>query len=223
MSPWQWAWFIPVVIIAVVFALAPLLGLVAVSGGGRFATAAAERPLAETAPFAGVFFLCAVVALVVLIVLWIVRGKPGVARGFGLYTFVFASLTLAGLLLRGPEESVNMVWSIPVAIAAGLGGVLTVLLFVDWVRRLRADAARKPGDPPVLSPQAAALKEQLQSRLAHLSGSERDAVKSDLDAAIQDLEQRGLITPAEAERAHSTELGGLAIRMGSSSATSRSR
>ena len=206
-------WFVPLVVVVLCVALAPLAGAVILSNGGRWATAARASDPATTIPASGILFGAAAVAMIVLVVHWIVSKESTLVRGFGLYTALCAAGALVAIDRLGEEHEVAsyQLWRIPVAVAAVLGGILGVLLIVDRLTRGR----RRTSAPAGLSAAQSELLDARRERVAQLPEAVRDAVRRDLDAAVQDLERRGLITVADAELARSAELGGLALRMAS--------
>lgn len=220
-KPQLWV-LIPLVIVVAFFALTPIMGFVILSEGGRFATAARDSDPSKTIPWAGVFFACAAVALVVLVIAWIVTKKPMAARGFGLYTAIFAIIALFGIYRRGREHSVENyeLWSIPVWVAAVLGSILAVLYVIAGIQRLlKQDGRRSPRSGRSEERDRAQL-EQRRQRITALTPEQRRAVREDLDAAVHELASRKLISPEQEERALSAELGALAFEM---NATARSR
>lgn len=206
---------IPAVIVVAYFALTPIMGFVILSDGGRFATAARDSDPNRTIPWAGVFFASAAVALIALVVSWIVTKKPAGARGFGLYTAFFAIIALVGIHRKGAENSVDNyeLWSIPVWIAAGLGSILGILYLVAAFQKLLKQEGARRARPTRISDREMTELEQRRGRIAALSEEERRAVRADIEAAVHELTARELISPEQAERALSAELGALAVEM----------
>lgn len=205
----RWLMGVGLLVAAVVFG-SPIWGYVAVAAdGSRFATAARDSDPGSTIPVAGAFFGCALVALLAMIVTWFVRGRrkaAGPELGFASLTLVLGSMTALSVWRRGESAGVDdwQLWIIPIIVATVVGGVHALVLLIS---RLRHEANSR------LSFADADLLELRRERAAELDSAEQAAIRADLEAAITDLEQRGLISGTVAERARRAELGALALAM----------
>ncbi|PWB97479.1 hypothetical protein DF220_06275 [Salinibacterium hongtaonis] len=217
---WQLVLAVPIVLAMGFSMLLPILGVSAIAVG-RFQNY--EAPPEEMIPLAGLFYLSTAIALLAWIVIWFMgdRRRSGVALTFSVMTVVLGALTGITMSERGTESSVASweSWIVPVVAAIGLAAVLAMLQLFARSKKSGASLDQSSGLPPN---KLAELKAR-RDAVSDLAETDRLAIKRDLDAAVSDLEQRGLVTAADAERARGTELGGLALRMGSSSATSPSR
>ncbi|AWB90016.1 hypothetical protein C2138_11105 [Salinibacterium hongtaonis] len=213
---WQLVLAVPIVLAMGFSMLLPILGVSAIAVG-RFQNY--EAPPEEMIPLAGLFYLGTAIALLAWIVIWFMgdRRRSGVALTFSVMTVVLGALTGITMSERGTESSVASweSWIIPVVAAIGLAAVLAMLQLFARSKKSGASLDQSSGLPPN---KLAELKAR-RDAVSDLAETDRLAIKRDLDAAVSDLEQRGLITAADAERARGTELGGLALRMGSSSVT----
>ena len=207
---WNLIWGIPLVILYFFSYLAPIWGTAAISAN-RFQS---YRPDAEdTIPLSGTLFIFALALLVVSIVHWTIKGRP--RNGFyevqAALAFTLGGLSAAAVRMNGINESVDswQTWIIPILASVLLGIVFFVLLLVA---RFTGTRSRPDGESSLPRNKVQLLK-QRRDQVAQLSETERSAIARDLESAISDLERRGLISAAEAERARGTELGGLALRM----------
>lgn len=215
-APWEWPLLIGAVLVAAVAFGSPIWGYVAIAADdSRFARAAPDSDPNSTIPVAGAFFACAFIVLVALIVAWFARRRPksaGFELGFAGVTLVLGAMTALAVWRKGVEADVVtwQMWIIPVVAATVLSGIYT---FALTVRRLRHQSNSK------LSFDDADLLEASQRCAAELDSAEQADIRADLDAAIADLEQRGIITRTVAEQARQVELGGLALNMKSGGST----
>jgi hypothetical protein len=207
---WQVLLAIPIAIVMVLSMLAPILGVAAIARG-RFQEF--EAPPEEMIPLAGLFYAWAAVALVVWLISWMLASRQysGVAATFAVMTVVLGVLTAITMADRGVDDAVPgwEAWLVPVIAATVIGAVFAIALVVAKSR----GRAPKQDSGSDLPPNKLAQLQARRSAVAELGEADRLAITSDLEAAIADLERRGLIDSATAERARSTELGGLALRM----------
>lgn len=207
---WQVFLAIPLAILMVISMLTPILGVAAIARG-RFQNF--EAPAEDMIPLAGIFYAWAAGTLLVWIIVWMLadRRYSGIATTFAVMTIVLGVLTAVAMADRAADSAVDgwRSWLIPVIAAIVLGALFTTAMAVA---RSRSRAAKHGGDASL----PANLLARLQARrdaVAELSEADRLAIKRDLDAATLDLERRGLISAEDAERARTTDLGGLALRM----------
>jgi hypothetical protein len=171
----------------------------------------------ETIPLSGTLFLFALLLLVVSFGHWIITGR----RRNGFYEVQAAlALTLGGLSaaavrMNGLDKEIDswQTWIIPIIVTVVLATVFLVLLVIARVSQ-GARAKSKPRDEgdDVPSNKIELLKRR-RERVAALSDAERASIARDIVSSIIDLEQRGLISAHEAERARGAELAALALRM----------
>ncbi|MCW4384965.1 hypothetical protein OH146_04165 [Salinibacterium sp. SYSU T00001] len=200
---------VPISVIAAVVLGSPIWGYVAIAAdGSRFATAAPDSDPAATIPVAGSMFLATFLSLAILAIAWLVGGRrfDGFTFGYSLVALVLALMASLSISARGRAAEVASweFWVIPPIASAALGALLALVMFVLRLRHQASDS---------LSFKAANLLADRRDRLASISADETARIRSDLEAAIADLEQRGVITPATAARAREIELGGLGLRM----------
>jgi hypothetical protein len=213
-SKWNLIWGIPLVILYFFCYLAPIWGTAAISVS-RFQTYRQDPE--ETIPLSGTLFLFALLLLVVSFGHWIITGR----RRNGFYEVQAAlALTLGGLSaaavrMNGLDKEIDswQTWIIPIIVTVVLATVFLVLLVIARVSQ-GARAKSKPRDEgdDVPSNKIELLKRR-RERVAALSDAERASIARDIVSSIIDLEQRGLISAHEAERARGAELGALALRM----------
>lgn len=195
--------------------LAPVLGLAAVSEG-RFTV---RSPDYDTMiPVAGVLYSVTLVVVAGLLVRWLVRrpSRDGFAATYSGMTMVLGAPTAGLVATRGAEHSVAgwAPWVVPVVAAVVVAVVLAAVLSVHAIRRdLRSPRAGAADRSVRLSAKQRAALERRRERVAALPDAERVEIRADVDASIAHLEQRGLITAAEADRARGVELGGLGMLM----------
>ncbi|MDQ1104289.1 hypothetical protein [Nocardioides zeae] len=161
------------------------------AGYGAPSAAVADRWAAVAATVGGLALLARTAS-------WVVTRAAGRwPRAYDLVVAVVAVVALHGLVSLGWMVSTQR-WTpavvVPVALSLALAVVAGVL--VGTGRSPLDGPASAPGDPRRL---AAALPEREQVR-----------VRRDLDAALDELERRGLASPATLARARAAELGGLA-------------
>ncbi|WP_152650323.1 hypothetical protein [Demequina aestuarii] len=204
-------WAIPAVIVYLAAYLAPVWGLASVYTG-RIASAAPD-PDPETAiPRSGVFFLIAAGLMLISIVHWLVSGR----RRNGLYqTQAALSLVLgpasafqAMVLARDEDVSGWEQWLIPSLGAAVLGGMFLIAHHILGVAKEPRDGGE--GGEPV---SVASEQDKRRQQVAKLSVAQQESMRSDLDAAVDDLERRRVIASADANHARRADLGDLTRHM----------
>lgn len=215
---WNLIWGIPLVIFYFFCYLAPIWGTAAISVS-RFQTYRQDPE--ETIPLSGTLFVFALALLLVSIVHWLVKGRP--RNGFyevqAALAFTLGGLSAAAVRMNGLNHSVESwrTWIIPIIVTIVLAVIFFVLLRIARASEIRR--SRSDGDGG-LPPNKIQLLKQRREQIALLSDSVQSAIRSDLESAITDLERRDLISAADAERARAAELGGLALRMPRTSASS---
>lgn len=207
---WKFGLAIPFFIGAAYFFIAPIAGF-AVLASGRFQEY--RTPSESVIPLSGFFFGCAAVYLLGWLIAWFVTGRrhTGIGLTYSLMTTVLGVIAAFALASAGQRESVDgwQVWVAVVWAAVGLAVVFAGLQFLSRVRSRPADS----GGGDELPPNMVAQLHTRRAAVAQLSEADRLAIKRDLDDAVLDLERRGLIGAEVSERARTTDLGGLALRM----------
>lgn len=207
---WQLFLAASIALVMVLSMLFPILGVAAIARG-RFQNY--EAPPEEMIPLAGLFYLATLIALLVWIVIWFLgdRRSSGAALTFSVMTVILGALTAVTMSDRGMESSVDSweSWIVPVVAAIGLAAVFAILQVFAKSKKSQVKIDPESGLPPT---KLAELKAR-RAAVSDLAETDRLAIKRDLDAAVLDLEARGLITASDADRARSTELGGLALRL----------
>ncbi|MGV9194899.1 hypothetical protein ACQ143_11205 [Microbacterium sp. MC2] len=197
-------------ILAVIAAVAPLAGYGALVGDRfQFYVMPAERAV----PFSGVSYAIAVVALVVALVVWLARGArwSPLLLGFA----AVAALCAAGSSWTMPgvaEDAGYADWrGWHVVVLACLVVALVIMVAVAARFRVRG------GDEPEETTAGPVTVGTVHERLAALSREERDAIRTDRDAALEVLHERGLLDAQLLERARDRELGTLYLLDGTGS------
>ncbi|QEE62106.1 hypothetical protein FVA74_11395 [Salinibacterium sp. dk2585] len=212
----DWFLTVPLFIIVAAAVGSPIWGFVAIAAdGSRFATAARDSDPATTIPVAGAFFACALLVLLSLMIAWLVRGRPraaGFEFGYSVITLILSIMAAFSISRRGEMGGVEGwdLWVLPAVACIIVGGLFA---FVLSVIRLRHQAAS------TLSFENADLLESRTEKAKELSDTERAAIRADLDAAIADLEERGIICATTAERARRAPLGGLSLTLADGATT----
>ena len=214
-NKWNLIWGIPLVILYFFCYLAPILGTAAISVS-RFQTY--QQDAAKRIPLSGTLFVFALFLLVISFVHWLFTGR----RRNGFYemqaglALVLGGLSAVSIRMFGLNESVDswQKWIIPVLATVALAAVFLGFLVVAHISQ-GAQVRSKSGDGTggVLPRNKIELLKRRREQIAQLSEGEQAAVKRDIDVSIGDLERRGLISGAEADRARGAELGALALRM----------
>ena len=176
----------------------------AILSDGRFQTS--EPDPEPVLPIAGLFFIWTVFSLIVSVVHWLIKGRPR-QRYYELQAWLavlLGAVTAVGVAFRGSRESFEQwpLWIIPVIVAITLGAAFLLVLLVT-------NTSKGAGLPP----KSLEILKRRREQVTHLADAERTAIELDLEAAIGDLERRGLISDVEADRARVAELGALALRM----------
>jgi hypothetical protein len=210
---WNLIWGIPLVILYFFSYLAPIWGTAAISVS-RFQTF--RQDTEETIPLSGTLFIFALALLIVSIVHWFFKGR----RRNGFYevqaalAFTLGGLSAAAVRMNGVNDSVEgwELWIIPVMATVVLGAVFLVLLLIARLAESRRSGPASSGGDALPANKIQVLKHR-RELVAQLTEADRAAIRDDIESAIDDLERRGLISAAEADRARGAELGALALRM----------
>lgn len=218
---WNLLWAIPVVILYLACYFAPVWGAAAMGVHAPFIGGAAPDMDPEQAiPLAGIFYVIAVVMSLISFVHWLITGR----RRNGFYqvqawlVLVFGALTALRVTYKGERDSVEswQMWLIPVGAAVVFAAIVLVFHLVASLSRdvrMESNSQSSASAEADLPPNKLELFQQRREQVARLSDAERAALRLDIDAAINELAHRGVITEAEAERARDAELGALALRM----------
>lgn len=129
---------IPVIAVVGFFFLAPVFGYAAIADYWR--VSAAPEPDPETAiPVASVLYMVVVLALLAGFVVWLVRGRRpfGFFQTYAVMAVILGALTAFQVAIKGAEDSVENweLWIIPIAGAAVLGAVFSLILLVVRLKK----------------------------------------------------------------------------------------
>jgi len=204
-------YLIPLGVLVVVIYAAPIWGLATVVG--PWALSQTSRTAQGDITVAGVIFIVAFVSLLVHLVVWLAGGRP---RGGALLGSATMSLVLGGIsagvaVVRGNDKAVPDwgLWALPMLASAVAGAIIIALVLVarrgapKQVATSNAPAARQ-------SPQQI---EAVRATVSRVGDKDQREIRADLSAAIDDLRQRGVISPSDASTAQSAPLGELAGTM----------
>lgn len=193
---WWYVLLIPVMLAAALVGFYPAGAFLLLADGrnGRFDISGIEASVAL--PLAGALLL--VGGVVHLVVVLRRRRRHPTQSGFDGVAVVFGAIDALSIARRGSDDDVRA-WQLWLVVA-----LLVVLVGVTGLVRGRRLA--EPVDTQDGEPRAA-----VRRLVAKLSDAERDAVRRDLEAAVDDLARRGLVTPETAVRAKEAELGMLSI------------
>lgn len=209
--PRRFIYFLPLVLLFVVIYGAPIWGLVTVVG--PWGLSQTTRTAQGDITVAGVLFGVALVSLLVHSALWFFSGRPAktALAGNALMGLLLGGLSAGVTVMRGIENSVPdwALWILPMLACVVVGG--TMLLLVRGVRR----RSPTPVEPQVSQPSAIAAEDLLAIRetIDRVPEENQLTIRTDLTTAIDDLEQRAVITAQDAEHARSAKLGELAVQM----------
>lgn len=199
------------VLVAAIYGL-PIWGL-AVAWGPFWRVAAAPDTPERDIPMAGVIFAAAAVSLLVHACVWFWSGRRAntALLGSAHMMLVLGAIAAGRVTWRGVEHSVPdwELWAIPILACVVLGAVFSFLLLRA---RRRTPAATDPVARPDFRASEAYLTAVRQS-VSRVGDEDLVLIRDDLAAAIDDLEQRNVITHADARRARTAELGALAGHM----------
>lgn len=204
-------------LLLVLLILAPIVALVIVVVDWFGQPAAPEVCI----PAASIILMCTLPLLVASFVGWYRSDRrrdqfrelqSSVLGGFGLLTLLVA------LLRSGTQDYPDgLRWSAGIAVPALFAASFWVALVRDAVRQERAAGSRRTGSASDAGETGSATPSEplrhVRLAVEKLSEADRAAVRQDLDAAIGELERRGIIDAATAVRARAAELGKLALRM----------
>jgi len=200
----------PFMLLAFALYVGPIWGLATVMEW-RFGQADSDP--AVVIPAAGIIFLVTLPFLVLSAVVWWRRGRTpdrfldyqaGIALFIGGLTVVLATARA----IRGDVPAWPL-WVLPILAVTIVGGVF----FVALLRARRAVRATVPAAKGQARVGAVEPLKAVREQVERLPAPEREAIQQDLLGALDDLERREVIKPAEAEWARGAELGKLALRM----------
>lgn len=207
-------YFIPLgVLVAIIYA-APVWGLATVVG--PWALSQTSRTAQGDITVAGVIFIIALLSLLVHFVVWLASGRP---RGAALLGSAGMSLALGGIsagvaVVRGNDKSVPDwgIWILPMLGTAVVGAIIIVLVLLA---RRRTPKRPEPTSAAPGMQQSPEYLASVRASVARVGDEDQRAIRADLSAAIDDLRQRGVISPSEASTASAARLGELAGAMAS--------
>lgn len=204
-------WAVPATIVYFACYLAPVWGFASVYDG--HIASAAPPPDPETAiPRSGAFFMIGAGFMLISFGHWLMKRRPrdGFYQIQAALSLVLGPITaLRVQRLASDEDVANWeLWMLPGLAAAVLGAAFLIAHKAFGV-------ARKPlMDPATGVPSGAAAElEKRRAQVSELSEEQRERMRFDLDAAVDDLERRKAISVADANHARNAELGGLAFHM----------
>ncbi|WP_416888362.1 hypothetical protein [Microbacterium sp.] len=196
------------VVIVLIAALAPVVG-VAVYGGWPNYLLPASRPVpAEIAvPVAGVCFMVSAITQVALWVVWTLGGarRSPMVLGGAAVSAVLAGFAVIGVARTADRDGYDLgPWSWLAWLTVVIGGSLALAVLV----RFRSKPVVPVLDP---LPQHRTLPPREQARMAVLKLSKRELrrIQADRDEALRVLAERGLLQPDETDRALHADLGTL--------------
>ena len=186
-------------IVIVCFWLASIAGYVVLYDGYRFGARAPDYE--RMIPVSGVLYLAALVYLVGAVLVWAFGGrKPTYMNTVTAFTTgVLGALAAISIAQHGSAEGVEN-WSLWAPVVAG---VAVIGFAVGTMFQLGSRRRVKEG------PEA----DRRRAGIEGLSPEDRDGIRADLDDAIGELEERGLIDAVTASAARDAELGFLAETM----------
>jgi len=214
-SLWNLIWAVPAIILYLFCYTTPVWGAAAISVS-RFQNY--QQDPEQRIPLSGVMFSFALLLLVVSFVRWLAAGRrpSGVYEIQAVLALVLGVLSAIAVRMYGLRDSVEswQTWILPILGATIAGAVFLIFLVAARVSRGSRRQAGSVRREESLSASQVEVVNQRRLRIQQLSEAERIDVRSDLDAAVNDLLERGLVSEAEAHRAREAELGALALTMG---------
>jgi len=206
-------------IVAILLVLATIVGIivyflpgvigVAILMSGRFGMSHLDPNF--SIPVAGGVFAYAGIVMAVNIVIWAVKGRKSdsFSLSMAVVGVVCGVIAMVVMSVQGSQQDIAAwgAWTVVVAVASVLATVYMVLLIVAAAR----DAAARRENPDDGLPVEPFSK--IAADVARLSDAQRDRARSDIESAISDLEQRQVISVAEATCARKARLGALSRRM----------
>ncbi|MBH0082974.1 hypothetical protein [Salinibacterium sp. SWN167] len=215
---WNLIWGIPLTIVYLASYFAPVWGFANISSGGRFATAAPDPNPARAIPITGIFFIIEIALLLVSLGHWLATGR----RRNGFYqvqawlALVFGILSAISVSSKGNADRVEnwQFWLMVIVSSVVLAIVVLIWhLVIDLGRSARRELGSVSADEASLPNNKVALLKLRRQAIKELSENEQTQIRHDFDAAIDDLEQRGLVPSDQANRARSVDLGALEMLM----------
>ncbi|MBO3101908.1 hypothetical protein [Cellulomonas fengjieae] len=195
----EWAAMAGATIVVVFFWLASIVGYAVLYNGYRFGATTPDYE--RMIPVSGVLYLGALVYLIGAALVWVFGGRvPTYMNTVTAFTTgILGALAAFSIVQHGRAEGVEN-WAVWATVVAGvaLGGFVVGTMFQLGSRRRVKEG-----------PEA----ERRRAGIESLSPEERVAIRADLDAAIGELAERGLIDQAAAAAARDAELGFLAETM----------
>lgn len=201
---------VPMALFAVVTFGAPIWAFALSSGvGGRFTSMPSKTDPNVVMVISGIGFVITFLVLTSLVVDWIRKRFPvsGFISGFSIICFFLALFAFGGLSAdRDDVEPMVFTFAVAAALAVGvLGFIFGMVLFVMRLREGAKSGALSFSDADELL--------RRRRSVASLPADIQIAIRADIDRAVNELEQRGLISVAERDRALDVELGALALSM----------
>lgn len=212
---WKLLYIIPLGVIAALVYAAPVWGFATVAG--PVALSQTSRTAEGDITVGSLFFIVALVWVLVQGSIWLAKGKPARSSLLGSsgMAFFLGVLSAAFVVGRGIQHSVPgwELWIIPIVASIVSGGLFFFL--VVRVNRRSSRSSDFPLPPPTDDAEEYAAR--IRESIIHLSDKDQALIKHDLDSAIDDLESRRVITAAAAAEARNAPLGFLATQMSKAS------
>lgn len=195
------------VVLAIVGAAAPVVA-VAAMGGDRFNFFRMDA--SASVPLAGVMFIVAAVAQLVLLIGWLRGGAryDGLLLGIVLVAVVFSGFAVVGMPNTAAADGFDAwaAWYPPVLACLTIAVVTAIAMLL----RFRTRAPETVAAAPETMPSTVAVA-QIRAKTAALPYEERIAITADRDAALAVLHERGVIESGLLERARTAQPGTLFV------------
>lgn len=208
-------WFLLAMVLAVLPVLAlvllPVLAFTAL-GGSDFGLVLADSAVAISV--AGWLMVASAVWQAVTLIRGLLGGSVVESEVSGWIAAVVGVVAAVMIGARGTADQVSgwPAWA-AVAVLAALLGAAVALLARRSLRRTQGDG-RRGGSAVEVAPDSGAVARR-SAAIAALPAAERERIRAELAEAIGILRRRGIISPADAQRALEAEPGFLAQRMSS--------
>lgn len=215
----RFIYFVPLVILIAAVYAAPVWGLVTVLR--PIGLSQTSRTAQGDITVAGVIFAVAAIFVLGHGLVWLFSGRPArtALMGSAGMALVLGAVSAGVAAKRGIDESVPDwgLWALPMLASVVVGGVFVILVFL--VRR-RTPARAEPAVPQSNFAASEGYTATVRESISRVSDEDLVSIREDLAAAIDDLEQRQVITQTDARRAREAELGALAGHMSRSATAS---
>jgi len=139
------------------------------------------------------------------------KDDKGLRQTLAVADVVFGIIGVITISTVGPDNDVAAwpVWAVVTAISTGVA----VAYFVAMTVVRRRVTARRKTEGPTVEPLPSKPNNVIKRALRRLTEQQRSAARSDIDAAITDLADRGVVADQEASVAREAGLAALAKRM----------